>query len=1202
MAAKTFLNTALTISLFLVVLSASATAHAKNIYVDNDGPVDFDKIRAAIDDAHDGDMVFVNDGTYVENMPPKKASFSGVEFNTSVIGFPLLYDPLDGSTSGTMTGGSFVSSGTNPWGLNMKQGWCPDTWDAEISYSASESIQKAKGTWEVWMKWHSTDYPHLDFSIIEKPAVRDEESGFGLGYEGTNGVLQLWERSQDTGGGGIGKRISFTPGQWYHFAVVWNTQQGEEKYEVYVNGLLFIQEKYVSNIQKTLCTGGEWISGDPLLRGYATLSCGVDSIYDEVAIYDYDKSGSEIRADYMRGRSPHTYTVISQANVGEIDRIEVLNRAPMVLGVETFPLDVAYYDGDTEKSPPPVGNTIYLSNNPSVGIIDHSGLVTFVGPGLGTFTISYNEGGAEIAADCILLPSGTPKAGSISTETWSLQDSPIVIWDNISIDSGTLSIEPGVHVLCNLGVLIKIQDQGILNAVATSNDWISFNANSTNPVPGTWVGIYIRENLNPSTFSFVRIENCQTGVLSYDGTYSMDHCVIADTRQYAINGQGYGGKISIDHCTFSDNQFPANYDVVMITFAESRVTNTIMVNGGLYGLSGRDMTAEYNNVWHNARGNWYSGVSQGPTDISEDPMFLNPSCGNYALQALSPCIDMGDPNYPLDPDGTRTDIGAIYFDQSHPPQPNIVVNPVSLDFGQAPIGRLSVLTLTILNGGNLDLEVIDISSDNNAFTASETSFSVEAGTNRTITVIFSPKEQIKYEGLISIQSNDDDEPLILVSLSGIGSRLPSGDITRVPIDYATIQEALNAAESWDTVLVSDGTYYENIVWPHTDNVTLRSANGSMTTVIDGGNAEESVIYVGNGQKGVLIEGFTIKNGIGSIATFHSSIRFGGGILVDEGITATIQECRIVGNGDPDNTEYSGGIFISRASNVTIDSCEIVDNLGPGVKYRNHTTYGLIRNCLIVGNAEYGIYAQGSPVRIYNNTICLNGKSGIYLLTPWPNIFNNLIANNSIGISSNDPYLSDLIAFNNIWNNTTNCADTGGNILGQNGNVSIDPLFVGGDTFDYHLKPDSPCIDTGNPNYIVEPDDTDLDGDPRVMGGRIDIGAYEYSPPIQADVKIVPRTVSLASSGRWIAAFLRLPEDCNVTDIDPNSIFLEDKIKPEQFSVDEQEQIAAARFNREEVQAILDVGDIELTITGKLTDGTIFEGTDTIKVIDKEGKK
>jgi hypothetical protein len=46
--------------------------------------------------------------------------------------------------------------------------------------------------------------------------------------------------------------------------------------------------------------------------------------------------------------------------------------------------------------------------------------------------------------------------------------------------------------------------------------------------------------------------------------------------------------------------------------------------------------------------------------------------------------------------------------------------------------------------------------------------------------------------------------------------------------------------------------------------------------------------------------------------------------------------------------------------------------------------------------------------------------------------------------------------------------------------------------DYHLLPDSPCINAGDPNYVADPNETDLDGLPRVIGGRIDMGAYEFN--------------------------------------------------------------------------------------------------------------
>jgi hypothetical protein len=61
--------------------------------------------------------------------------------------------------------------------------------------------------------------------------------------------------------------------------------------------------------------------------------------------------------------------------------------------------------------------------------------------------------------------------------------------------------------------------------------------------------------------------------------------------------------------------------------------------------------------------------------------------------------------------------------------------------------------------------------------------------------------------------------------------------------------------------------------------------------------------------------------------------------------------------------------------------------------------------------------------------------------------------------------------------------------------NFDPCFVSGDPY-YHLGPNSPCIDTGIGNY---PDETDIDGQPRMLDGDangtviVDMGADEYDP-------------------------------------------------------------------------------------------------------------
>jgi hypothetical protein len=42
---------------------------------------------------------------------------------------------------------------------------------------------------------------------------------------------------------------------------------------------------------------------------------------------------------------------------------------------------------------------------------------------------------------------------------------------------------------------------------------------------------------------------------------------------------------------------------------------------------------------------------------------------------------------------------------------------------------------------------------------------------------------------------------------------------------------------------------------------------------------------------------------------------------------------------------------------------------------------------------------------------------------------------------------------------------------------------------FRLQPDSPCIDAGNNAYVTTA--TDLDGNPRISGGIVDVGGYEF---------------------------------------------------------------------------------------------------------------
>jgi hypothetical protein len=118
--------------------------------------------------------------------------------------------------------------------------------------------------------------------------------------------------------------------------------------------------------------------------------------------------------------------------------------------------------------------------------------------------------------------------------------------------------------------------------------------------------------------------------------------------------------------------------------------------------------------------------------------------------------------------------------------------------------------------------------------------------------------------------------------------------------------------------------------------------------------------------------------------------------------------------------------------------------------------------------------------------------------------------------------------------------------------------------------------------------------------------------ISADVDIDPDTLNLKSKGRFVTAYIEL-EGADVRDIDASSIRLNDIVSPvlderygfvtseDSYIVDHDEDGLLERmvkFDRTIVEEVLSPGlSVTLRIAGQLRDGTEFEGTDAIKVID-----
>jgi predicted outer membrane repeat protein len=188
------------------------------------------------------------------------------------------------------------------------------------------------------------------------------------------------------------------------------------------------------------------------------------------------------------------------------------------------------------------------------------------------------------------------------------------------------------------------------------------------------------------------------------------------------------------------------------------------------------------------------------------------------------------------------------------------------------------------------------------------------------------------------------------------------------------------------------------------------------------------------------------------------------------------------------------------------ACSITDNVAVGLGGGVHECLS-IRSSLVAKNRATldggGLYGcrEVSNCTVANNQSGRNGgglfcEGGVVLVRNsvfWSNAAVN--ANEmyfSCSTGGSDPAQPDIvIEYSDVQKGTADITVSPGCILSWHpANIDADPCFVAAGA-DFHLLPNSPCIDAGDPNYLMEPDETDLFGKPRLVGRRIDIGAHEY---------------------------------------------------------------------------------------------------------------
>jgi len=218
--------------------------------------------------------------------------------------------------------------------------------------------------------------------------------------------------------------------------------------------------------------------------------------------------------------------------------------------------------------------------------------------------------------------------------------------------------------------------------------------------------------------------------------------------------------------------------------------------------------------------------------------------------------------------------------------------------------------------------------------------------------------------------------------------------------------------------------------------------------------------------------------IGNVATSHLQFVFGGGTFF-----CTANDCLIAGNcciGLVVNIGYGGGDCAG-----ILNGCILSNNVaaygGGGARL---TDIGTLNNCLVISNTASinggGIY--GVPVynsTIIGNTATMNMGGGVY----GGSFRNCIIYGNTC--NSSHPNACNFGSGSFVY-----CCTTP--LPGGIGNITNDPVFVNLADDDFHLQSNSPCINSGNNTYVTN---NDLDGNPRIVSGTVDMGAYEFQSPV-----------------------------------------------------------------------------------------------------------
>lgn len=161
------------------------------------------------------------------------------------------------------------------------------------------------------------------------------------------------------------------------------------------------------------------------------------------------------------------------------------------------------------------------------------------------------------------------------------------------------------------------------------------------------------------------------------------NCIVRDNSWNAVFAQY---DVTIQRCTLVNNAFPLSVD----TFTGTVWMHECITDAPLPLPSGNaildvDYTiADFGVTPPSPFSHGNTPASFGIGNLDVDPQFWDEAGGDLRLRPGSPAIDAGNPTSPLDPDGSRRDVGAVPYDAAYVPAPLVYCTSQTNSLGCAP--------------------------------------------------------------------------------------------------------------------------------------------------------------------------------------------------------------------------------------------------------------------------------------------------------------------------------------------------------------------------------------------------------------------------------------------------------------------------------------------------------------------------------------